>query len=61
MKVVIRMEIFAFPLIILAVAVAIWIMSDGPGRVFADKRKAAEANARAEEAKLQRAKLERGV
>lgn len=57
------MEPIAMPLIILAVGILFFLVGGGPQecvKAFANGRiKVAEANARTEEAKLERARLER--
>ena len=62
-----NMLYIAMPLTIVAVAIMMWLCYDGPQKIFAERRLAAEANARAaeanlraEELKLERAKLEIG-
>lgn len=52
------MEYLAIPLMIIAVGIMIWIMDNGPQKIFAERRRTAEANAEAEIAKLERARLE---
>lgn len=52
------MEFLALPLILLALGIYFWLVLGGPQRIFAERRRTAEANAEAEIAKLERARLE---
>ena len=53
------MEAFVFPAILAAGGFCAWMIDGGPNKIFAERRRAAEANARAEELRLERAKLDR--
>lgn len=49
------MEVFALPLVVVAMGFFFWMMNGGPNSIFVERRKTAEANARAEELRLERA------
>ena len=54
-----RVEYLAIPLILLVIVLGVWIRDEGPQEIFREIRKAAEANARAEEARLEQKRLDR--
>lgn len=51
------MEFLVIPLIFIAIGIAIWLISDGPQALMAQRRRTAEANERTEKLRLKRAKL----
>jgi hypothetical protein len=53
------MELIGGGVFALGIGMSAWFYSGGPQAMFAERRKAAEANARAEEAKLEQKRLDR--